>query len=332
MRRSASPLRLTLHAFILLLLLYIADSTARYLAAYYWAVPYPLGTAFRPFVLLGVVVLTTVFTLGARQRASGIILSSRTLAGVAFLAIAVGLLYVDTTVFSLLGVSLPYGAIDASWFLLYALGLVVYPILLAVRVRRSYGFTVAVLPLLLAIGFGANLLSHLYFWVQNVISLILPYGTVLVGMFAPSVAITAAAVLALGVSLRGAPTPLRIRSRLALLAFPIVVLVPATLQALGATMPVLIVRGWIFWTLGYAGYGWLTPSLFALAFAAYVVLLVRHRSSDPARRLLFFALLAFPFSGVFVFFLDYSAIPGNLLAITGGALALDLLASPGERP
>ncbi|MFQ6012172.1 MAG: hypothetical protein ACE5LS_00790 [Thermoplasmata archaeon] len=332
MRRRARSLELTLLAFVGLLLFYLADSTARYLAVYYWAAPYPLGTVARPIVLLGAVILATVFAFQARRRASGTILSPRALGGVAFLSVAVGLLYLDTKVLPLLGIPLPYGTLDASWFLLYALALVVYPAFLAARVYARYGAAVALLPVMLAVGFGANLLSHLYFWLQNVAGVALPYTVVLVGTFAPSVAMPATALLALGLSVRRVPVPLRVRSCLALLAVPLVLLVPAALHTMGAVLPNLILRGWIFWTLGYAGYGWLTPGLFAMAFGVYVLLLLRHRSPDPARRLLFLALLAFPLSGVFVFFLDYSAIPGNLLAITAGALALDVLASRREGP
>lgn len=330
MARRWGRLELALLGLGVLLLVNLADSTARYLATYYLAEPYPLGGAVRPLVFAGAVLLAGAFGLWARSEASGRVLSPRSLEGVAFLAAATGLLYLDVKVLAALGVPVPYAVADAAWFALYALALVAFPVFLALRLRRPFGWAVAGIFLLLAAGFLAKLLEHLYFWVQNVSPAALPYGLVLVGMFGPGIAVASAGFLALAVTLRRGPIAVPSRAFVGVLAVPLLPLIPATMQALGASLPNLILRGWIFWSLGYVGYGWFTPSLFAAAFAAYLFLLVRHRAKTFPRRLLFLALLVFPLSGVFVLFLDYSSIPGNLLALAAAALALDRLAPRGE--
>ncbi len=326
MDRRWSSLEMAVLALFGLLLLNLADSTARYSATYYLATSYPLGTVVKPFVLAGTVTLATLFAIWARDRASGNILTCRILEATVCIAVATGILFLDTKVLTSLGLSLPCVLMDALWFALYALGLVALPLIFAVRVRNQYGWTIPAIFLLLAIGFFTKLLEHLYFWVQSVSSLTFPYITVLVGMFGPPSVIAAAGFVALGTELRKRRITIPSGAFWALLVIPLAPLVPAAVQALGTPLPNLILRGWTFWSLGYTGYSWYTPSLFVAAFATYVFLLVRRRSRHPARRLLFLALLTFPLNGIFVLFLDYSSIPGNLLSLVAAALALDMLA------
>ncbi|MFQ5838664.1 MAG: hypothetical protein ACE5HJ_07760 [Thermoplasmata archaeon] len=328
--RRWTSLELLLLALFGLLLLNLADSTARYLSTYYLGTAYPLGTVVKPLVLAGAVILAVLFAIQARREISGKLLTRRSLGAVAFLATATGILFLDTKALLFLGLSIPYVLTDASWFILYALALVAFPLFLAVRVRRSYGWALAAVFLLLAAGFSTKLLDHLYFWVQSVGGFALPYGVVLVGMFGPSLTIAAAGFVVLAREVRRGSIAIPSGAFWGLLAIPAVFLVPPAIQAFGTSLPNLILRGWTFWSLGYVGYSWYTPSLFAAAFATYVFLLVRLRSRNPVRRLLFFALLTFPLSGIFVLFLDYSSIPGNLLSMMGAAVALDLLAARRE--
>ncbi len=325
MYRRSLRLQLALVALFGLLTFNLADSTARYLASYYLATSYPLGTVAKPIVLLGATTLLGLFALWAREEACGVILGVRTLEGVVVLSLATGILFVDMKVLAALGVALPHVITDASWFALYATALVAFPVFLAIRVGRHIGWTAAVVPLLLAGAFLTKLLDHLYLWVQSVFGTALPYPLAFVGMFGPAVGMSAAGLTALGVHLRHNPIRIPSRGLLGLLAVPLLPAVPAMIQALLSPLPSLIVRGWAFWSLGYAGYGWYTPSVLAAGLGAYLFLLSRLRSRGEPGRLLFWAVLIFPLSGIFVLFLDYSSIPGNLLGITAAAVALDVM-------
>ncbi len=324
-------LQFVLLALFAVLVLGLADATARYFAVYYTGETYPLGTVVRPAVFLGATVLLVAFALIARRYLGADRQGLRLANASAVLGVLTGVLFVDGKVLGILGVPLPSGFSDAMWFVLFGAALVAIPLVLAVRIRSRFDWGLAIVPVLLATGFLAKLLDPLYFWLQNG-GIRPPYGVVLVGMFAPTIAIPAAGFLALALDLRRNPVLVPSRPFWLLTAVPASFLVPVAAQVFGSSLPNLIMRGWTFWTLGYVGYGWVTPSLFVAAAVAYGVLLLRLRSRDPDRRLLFLALLTFPLSGVFVFFLDYSSIPGALLSVLAAAFALESLSSKGRSP
>lgn len=314
-------------AFFGLLLLFLADATARYLSSYYLGTTYPLGTVLRPMVFGGAVALAVLLAVKAREETTGRVLTSRAAEAVALGAAAAGILFLDLRTLALMGIALPYAVTDALWFTLYGLALVALPLFLARRIRRTYGWTPALVLVLIAVGFFLALLQPIYFWVQNIADVALPYGVVLVGMFGPLVALSGSGFAALAVEIRRRPVGVPSAGLWGLLAIPAVLFVPPAIQSLATPLPNLILRGWTFWTLGFVGYGWYTSSLLAAAFAVYLFLLARNRSREPAQRLLSLAILTFPLSGIFVLFLDYSAIPGILVSLLAAGLALDHLAA-----